>query len=148
MCTIKLCSNNFVTSIWMTLSLFTINQERRDDRHHGFSCESKCKRRAVPLQAWTGLGGGGRGRGIALHLCDLGPRGVGVVSITPRPLYPGKDLVPLYRRQGGPQGRSGRLRNISPAPGFDPRTVKPVASLYTDWAILAHQLCVYVMLTF
>jgi hypothetical protein len=23
-------------------------------------------------------------------------------------------------------------------PGFDPRTVKPVASLYTDWAIPVH----------
>jgi hypothetical protein len=39
---------------------------------------------------------------------------------------------------GGPQGRSGRVRKISPAPGFDPRTVQPVASRYTDWAILAH----------
>jgi hypothetical protein len=30
---------------------------------------------------------------------------------------------------GGPQGRSGRVRNISPLPGFDPRTVQPVAGL-------------------
>jgi hypothetical protein len=35
---------------------------------------------------------------------------------------------------GGPQGRSGQVRNISLPPGFDPRTVKPVASRYTDWA--------------
>ena len=39
---------------------------------------------------------------------------------------------------GGYQGRSGRVRKISPPPGFDPRTVQPVASRYTDWAILAH----------
>jgi hypothetical protein len=38
----------------------------------------------------------------------------------------------------GSQGRSGRLRKISPPPGFDPRTVQPVASRYTDWAISAH----------
>jgi hypothetical protein len=39
----------------------------------------------------------------------------------------------------GPQGRSGRVRKISPLPGFDPRTVQPVASNYTDWAIPGHQ---------
>jgi hypothetical protein len=32
----------------------------------------------------------------------------------------------------GPQGRSGRVRKISSPPGFDPRTVQPVASRYTD----------------
>jgi len=37
----------------------------------------------------------------------------------------------LYRRLGGPKGRSGRVRNISPPPGFDPRTVQHVASRYT-----------------
>jgi len=28
----------------------------------------------------------------------------------------------LYRRLGGPQGRSGQVRKISPPLGFDPRT--------------------------
>jgi bacteriorhodopsin len=41
----------------------------------------------------------------------------------------------LYRRLGGPQGWSGRVRKISPPPGFDPRSVQPVAIRYTDWAI-------------
>jgi hypothetical protein len=50
-------------------------------------------------------------------------------------LPPGKIQYPLYRRLGGPQNRSGRVRKISPPPGFDPRTVQPVASCYTDWAI-------------
>ena len=50
-------------------------------------------------------------------------------------LLPGKARYPLYRRLGGPQCLSGRVRkNLSP-PGFDPRTVQPVASSYTDWAI-------------
>jgi hypothetical protein len=44
----------------------------------------------------------------------------------------------LCRRLGGPQGRSGRVRKISSPPEFDPRTVQPVASRYTDWATLAH----------
>ena len=31
-------------------------------------------------------------------------------------------------------GRSGQLRKISSPPGFDPRTVQPVAGRYTDHA--------------
>ena len=54
-----------------------------------------------------------------------------VVNATPRPLYPpGKTRYPLCRRLGRPQARSGLLRKISPPPGFDPRTVQPVASRY------------------
>ena len=30
------------------------------------------------------------------------------------------------------------MRNISPPPGFDPRTTQTIASRYTDWAIPAH----------
>jgi hypothetical protein len=54
----------------------------------------------------------------------------------PATLYPpGKTRYPLYRRLGGPQGRFGQARKISPSPpGFDPRTVQPVASRYTDYA--------------
>jgi hypothetical protein len=51
-----------------------------------------------------------------------------------RTLPPVKTRYPLYRRLGGPQGRSGQVRKISPPPVFDPRTVLPVVSHYTDWA--------------
>jgi hypothetical protein len=51
-----------------------------------------------------------------------------------RTLPPGKTRYPLYRRLGGPQGRSGLVRKISPPPGFDPRTVQPVGSRQTDCA--------------
>ena len=44
----------------------------------------------------------------------------------------GKTRYPLYRRLGGPQGRSGRVRKILPSLGFDPWTIQPVASRYTD----------------
>jgi len=44
-----------------------------------------------------------------------------------RNLPPGKTWYPLHRRLGGPQGRSGPVGKISPPPGFDPRTVQPVA---------------------
>jgi hypothetical protein len=45
---------------------------------------------------------------------------------------PEKTCYTVYRRLVGSQGRSGRLRKISTPPGFDPRTVQPVASSYTD----------------
>ena len=51
-----------------------------------------------------------------------------------RTLPPGKTRCSFYRRLGGPQGRSGQVRKISSPPGFDPQTVQPVASRYTDWA--------------
>ena len=64
--------------------------------------------------------------------------GVGGQRHSPTALPPGKTRYPLYRRLGGPQGRFGRVWKISPPPGFDPPTVQPVASRYTDRAIQAH----------
>jgi hypothetical protein len=62
---------------------------------------------------------------------------VGGQRHAPADLPPRKTRFPLYRRLGGPQGRSGRVMKNSSPPGFDPRTVHPVASRYTDWAIPA-----------
>jgi hypothetical protein len=59
--------------------------------------------------------------------------GVGGQRHGPAALPPGKTRYQLYGRLGGPQGRSGRVR-----------TVKPIASRYTDYAILAHpHLCTH-----
>jgi hypothetical protein len=57
-----------------------------------------------------------------------------------RTLPQGKSRYPLHRRMGGPQGRSGQVRKISPTPGFDPQTAQPVVSRYTDWATRPTQL--------
>ena len=56
----------------------------------------------------------------------------------PAALLPGKIRYQLYRRLGGPQGRSGLVRKISLLPGFDPQTVQPVASRYPGCGIPAH----------
>ena len=53
------------------------------------------------------------------------------------PLIPGKTRYPLYRRLGGRQDRSGRVRKTSLPPGFNTRTSQAVASRYTDWSIPA-----------
>ena len=63
--------------------------------------------------------------------------GVGGQRHAPAALHPGKTRYPLCRKPGGSQGRSGRMRKTSPPPGFDPLTVQPVPSRYTDWAIPA-----------
>ena len=92
--------------------------------------------------------GKGKGKGHPIT-CHKGPEGEysysSTLSLTsaldlggwsaPRPcrFTHRKTRYPLYRRLGGPQGRSGGVRKISPPPpGFDTRTVQPVASRYTD----------------
>jgi hypothetical protein len=62
------------------------------------------------------------------------------VWLTPRPsrFTPKENTrYPLRRRLGGPHGRSGPVRNFSPPPVFDPRTVQSVASRYANWTISA-----------
>jgi hypothetical protein len=59
---------------------------------------------------------------------------VGGQRHAPATLTPGKTRYPLCRRLGGLQGRSGRVRKISPPKGFDPRTVQPMASRYINRA--------------
>jgi hypothetical protein len=56
----------------------------------------------------------------------------------PAVLRPSKTRYPLYRRLGGSQDGSGRVRKISPSPGFDPPTVEPVTSRFTHYATPAH----------
>ena len=74
------------------------------------------------------------GGGVALLFHDRGTRRDEWSAARPgRTLHPGKTRYPPYRRLGGPQGRSGRADNLAP-PGFDPRTVQPEDSRYTDWA--------------
>ena len=85
------------------------------------------------LRLFTGCTAHRGSRGIALLFLDHGTRwGEGSASRPGRSLPPGKTQYPLYRRLGGPQGRSGQVRKFSPPPGFDPRAVQPVASCYTD----------------
>ena len=65
---------------------------------------------------------------------------VGGQRHAPAALPPGKTWYPLYRRLGGPQGPSGRVRKISPPPVIDPPTVQLVASRYTDMILYGYRL--------
>jgi len=92
-----------------------------------FSQEKKKFTLVQALRFCTGRTAHRGSRGIALLFHDHGTRRRREVRVTLRPLFtPGKSRYPLYRRLGGPQGRSGQVRKISPPAGFDPRTVHPV----------------------
>jgi len=56
---------------------------------------------------------------------------------------PGKDPVPIVLKAGwAPWSVWIVVENVVP-PGFNPRTVQPVASRYTDYAIPAHTMVLY-----
>ena len=64
---------------------------------------------------------------------NFGPRWGGWLTPLPGLFTPGNEArYPSYRRLGGTQGLCGQVRKISPPPGFDRRTIKPIASRYTD----------------
>ena len=68
--------------------------------------------------------------GVEVHLysfVNLGARWDGWSTPRPGRFIPGKDPLPLYRRLGGPQGRSGRVREISPPTGV-PSSDRPALS--------------------
>ena len=57
----------------------------------------------------------------------------GWVTNATHPLYHREEArYPLYRTLGGFQGLSGRAWKITPPPGFDPWTIRPEVSRYTD----------------
>jgi len=74
-----------------------------------------------------------------------------MVSFTHRPHpTPGKDPVPIVQETGwssGPVWTSAE--NLAPPPGFDPRTVQPVGSRYTNYATRpTHMIVTYTNLFF
>ena len=120
------------------LSGFLLERQRKTTQISVRNVEGKSKVKCTLVQALrlcTGRTARRGSRGIALPFHDHDTRRQWGVSVTPWPLFtPGKTRCPLYRRLGGPQGRSGQVRKISPPPGFDPLTVQPVARRYTDLA--------------
>jgi hypothetical protein len=113
-----------------------LNWKHKNKRHYIFSTKVDClhciKVKCTLLQALrlcTGRTAHRGSRGISLPFHDHGTgRGWGV-SVTTRSLFtPRKDPVPIVQETGWAPGP------VSP-PGFSPRTVQPVSSRYTDWAI-------------
>ena len=65
--------------------------------------------------------------------------GGGWSAAHPGRFTPGKDPVPIVQEAGWAPGPVWKVvENVAPPTGIDPRTVQPVASRYTDWAIAAH----------
>jgi len=94
------------------------------------------------VHLWTSRTAHRRSRGIALLFLDHGTRRGWGVSVTPWPLFtPGKD--PEAGWVPGPVW-TGAENLAPPPPGFDLRTVQPVASRYTDCATTGWQMGRYV----
>ena len=89
----------------------------------------------IPRFTYAGTEGKWRYRSTPFTTSAL--EGVGDQHHAPAALPRGKARYPLYSRLGKLQDRSVRLRKISPPSRFDPRTVEPVASRYTDCTIPA-----------
>ena len=81
-------------------------------------------------------------KGVEVQLCSFMTTalegGEGSASRPGRSLPPGKTWYPFYRGWMGSRVGLDRCGKSRPTPGFDPQTVQPVASRYTDWAIPAH----------
>jgi hypothetical protein len=89
----------------------------------------KGKGKLYPITSLVALRGS---KGIALLIFNLGARRGGWSVLPPGRFTPGKDSVPIVHKAGWDPGRSGRVRKISPPPEFNPRTIQPVVSRYTD----------------
>jgi hypothetical protein len=81
------------------------------------------------------------GRGMGLPILNLGAQRGWVVNATPRQLNP-RTSPPPGKRPGAlctggrvSLGWCEVVRKILSQPGFEPRTVQPVVSRYTDYAI-------------
>jgi hypothetical protein len=83
------------------------------------------------------------GRDITSAHSETGGRRRLVVSITLQTLYPARDPVPIIQKAGWASAPVSTARKNLPSSGFDPRTLQPVTSHYTDWAILAAVACQY-----
>ena len=110
------------------------NYENMNEEFFRMEAGKKKRVKCTPVQAprlCTGRTAHRGSTGIALPFHDHGTRRGWGVSVTPQLLFTtGKDSVPIVQEAG-----SGQLRKILPQSGFNPRTVQPVASRYTDWAI-------------
>jgi hypothetical protein len=66
-------------------------------------------------------------------------------TLRPGRINPRKDPVFIVKKAGWAPGPVWRGAEYLDPPGFDSRTVQPVASHYTDWAIPTPHICHYLV---
>ena len=96
--------------------------------------KGKVKRTLVQaLRLCTGRTAHGGSRGIALLFLDHGTRRVRGQLHAPAALYPReRPGIPCTGGWVGPRAGLERCEKSRPTPGFDHRTVQPLASRYTE----------------
>jgi len=136
-----------------TLSVYSgadIHFRMVEEPRNVFSALSKVKCTLVQaLRLCTGRTAHRGCRGIAVLFLDHGTRRGWRFSVTPRPLYP-LESPGTHFTGGWVVHRAGldRCGKYRPPTGFDPRTVQPVASRYTDYAIPGPHFQLYTSLDF
>jgi hypothetical protein len=114
--------------------LFKLGPVRDSNNSNNGKVKVKCTL-VQAVRLCTGRTAHRESRGIAIPFLDHGTRkGWGSALRLGRSLLPGKTRYPLYRRLGGPQGPSGQERKILTPPGFDSRSIQPVANRCIDCA--------------
>ena len=74
-----------------------------------------------------------RGEEVQLYsFFNHGIRWGRMVRHTPATSLGEKTHYPLYRRLDGPHSCSEQMQKYLPLPGFDPQTIRPTASRYTQ----------------
>jgi hypothetical protein len=114
-----------------------MDQERLQESFSWRDMKVKVKCTIVQaLRLCTGRTAHRGSRGMALPFLDHGTQRGWGVSVTPQPLFtPGKDPVPIVQEAGWAPGLVWTgAENLTPPPRFDPWTVQPVASRYTNYA--------------
>ena len=92
--------------------------------------EEKKKSKVFPLQAWLWPRGWVEVQ-LYSSMTTVLEGGEWSAAHPGHTLPPRKTRYPSYRRLGGHNGRYGQVENLVP-PGFDPWTIQPVVSRYTD----------------
>jgi hypothetical protein len=118
----------FAATTEQSITTYTDTLWHRSER----TCSKRCVCVCVPVTGPIVAQKVGRGIAYSSKTAAL-EGGEGSASCPGCTLPRGKTQYPLYTRLGGPQGRSGWAENLA-LPGFDPRTIQPVVSRYTDWA--------------
>ena len=114
-----------------------------EDERNGDRIERSSRRRAKRREIeWRGLE---KVYSSTISLTSALGKGVRLRT-RPGRFNSGKETrYPLHRSLGGPQGQSVRVQEISPPPGFFPRTVQIVASRYTGYDIPDHKFTTFII---
>ena len=124
-----------IVSRFLSACLFYENIAQLTSKHKRVRIATGSDERCVKKKKFTLEQATKAQKGVEVQLYaffNLNARRVGSQHRASAGLPVGMSRYSLYCRMGGPQERLGRVRKISPQPGFDPLAVQPVTSRRND----------------